>query len=248
MEHHDRQHGPAVVLVVDEQAPAFRTCLHTAHEAVRPVVTRRDAIRSFEKYRQIHVRLIQGKTQFLCDRVPVAHEQAHDLGGLIITVERKFLSPYLRQIFARQHHVRATDQRREIAVECFDVHRGCADDVEKPGEAGKLVIGEWLEESQVCHGGLYGCARSKRAACNLLPKVRVVAGRPPATALDHANRLYDVETGKHRSEIDRIFVAKRVVPKEMDVLPGDGRDLFQHVERLLVAVALITFEQLREQH
>src|SRR5258708_15556078 len=57
-------------------------------------------------------------------------------------------------------------------------------------------------------------------------------------------QLYDVETGEHGSEIDGILVAKCVVPEKMDVLPGDGRDLFQHVERLLVAVALVTLEQL----
>jgi len=123
---------------------------------------------------------------------------------------------------ARQHHVRATDQGREIAVECFDVHRGCADGVEKPGEAGKLVIGEWLGERPVCHGGLYGCARRKGAAWNLLPKVRVVADRLLPASVNHADRLYDVKAGKHRGKVDRVFVAKRVVPEEVDVLPGDG--------------------------
>src|SRR5206468_6278501 len=51
MQHHDRYHGPAVIFIVNELAPACRARSHAAHETMRPVVTGRDAIFSFEKHR-----------------------------------------------------------------------------------------------------------------------------------------------------------------------------------------------------
>lgn len=54
--------------------------------------------------------------------------------------------------------------------------------------------------------------------------------------------LHESKAGRHGREVDRIFVAKRVVTGEMDVLPGHRRNLLQHRECLLVAVALVALE------
>ena len=75
-----------------------------------------------------------------------------------------------------------------------------------------------------------------------------MAGRLLATVLDHPDRLYDVAAGTHRGKIDAVLVAKRVVSEEMDVLPGNGGDFLQRFDRLLVAIAFVLLEQVREQH
>src|SRR5260370_15430560 len=62
------------------------------------------------------------------------------------------------------------------AVKCFDVHCACADGVEKPCKAGKLVIGERLEERQVFHGGGDFSPGGKGAAGILFPEIVVLQG------------------------------------------------------------------------
>jgi hypothetical protein len=71
----------------------------------------------------------------------------------MIAVEAEVLAPDRGQVFAGQHHVRAADQRREVAVNRFHVHGWGSYAIEKFAQSVEFVIAQWLLRRRVVHDG-----------------------------------------------------------------------------------------------
>jgi hypothetical protein len=76
-------------------------------------------------------------------------------GGLAIVVEAEVLAPDRGQVLTGQHHVRAADQRREVAIERFYVHGLGSDAIEEFAQPIDFVTAQWLLGRRVVHDGSF---------------------------------------------------------------------------------------------
>lgn len=121
--HHDRQHRSAMLVAVEQFAPACGPGTDSAQKTLRPGIPAGHVLSIFEQHRQVHVGHLQRAEQRRGDRVPVAYQQAENLVGLLVAFERRVVAPDLWQVFAWQHQVWTADQRRKESLERLEAHR-----------------------------------------------------------------------------------------------------------------------------